>query len=63
MCRASAAALQYPLRHPAVCSVIPGGKSPAEVASNVALLNVEIPDALWLELEREGLLPPPSGLL
>ena len=57
-----AAALQYPLRHPAVSSVIPGGASAREVASNVALMNVTIPDALWADLEAEGLLPPPVGL-
>ena len=56
-----AAALQFPLRHPAVCSVIPGGASEREVASNVALMNVAIPDAFWSELERGGLLPPPVG--
>ena len=58
----AAAALQYPLRHPAVCSVIPGGASAAEVASNTALLNVPIPEAMWDELHHEGLLPPPAGL-
>jgi D-threo-aldose 1-dehydrogenase len=57
-----AAALQYPLRHPAVCSVIPGGASSAEVASNVDLLNVDIPEAMWQDLQREGLLPPPRDL-
>ena len=49
-----AAALQYPLRHPAVCSVIPGGAGAAEVASNVALMNVEVPEAMWAELVGEG---------
>ena len=52
-----AAALQYPLRHPAVSCVIPGAKNEAEVASNVALMNVLIPEGLWAALEGEGLLP------
>ena len=52
-----AAALQYPLRHPAVACVIPGAKNEAEVASNVALMNIPIPEGLWKELENEGLLP------
>ena len=56
----AAAALQYPLRHAAVVSVIPGGASAAEVASNVRLMNVPIPEALWAGLQREGLLPPPA---
>ena len=52
-----AAALQFPLLHPAVASVIPGGKSPDEVRSNVELLNHPIPAKLWTELKAEGLLP------
>ena len=52
-----AAALQFPLLHPAVASVIPGGKSPEEVRSNVELLNHPIPNKLWTELKAEGLLP------
>ena len=52
-----AAALQFPLLLPSVAAVIPGGKSPAEVASNVELMNVPIPKALWLELQSGGLLP------
>ena len=52
-----AAALQFPLGHPAVSCVIPGGKSPAEVRSNVALMNVKIPKAFWDELKDKGLLP------
>ena len=53
-----AAALQFPLGHPAVSCVIPGGKSEAEVRSNVALMNVPIPPALWADLKSAGLLPP-----
>ena len=45
------AALQFPLGHPAVASVIPGMASPAEVADNVARLAVRIPDGLWAALE------------
>ena len=49
-----AAALQYPLRHPAVACVIPGAKSEAELASNVELMNVAIPDQLWRDLQDRG---------
>lgn len=52
-----AAALQYPLRHPAVASVLTGMRSPAEVAENAALIEHSIPDALWKELAAEGLAP------
>jgi len=45
------AALQFPLRHPAVASVIPGMANPAEIADNVARLVVPVPDDLWAALE------------
>lgn len=50
-----AAALQYPLRHPAVAAVIPGARSPEEVAENVAFVSAPIPEALWDELADAGL--------
>jgi len=46
-----AAALQFPLRHPAVASVLTGARSVAELEENAALLDVAIPDALWAALE------------
>jgi D-threo-aldose 1-dehydrogenase len=51
-----AAALQFPLHHPSVVSVIPGGQSPKETASNLAALNVPVPAALWADLKAAGLL-------
>jgi D-threo-aldose 1-dehydrogenase len=50
------AALQFPLLHPAVVSVIPGGQSAAEVESNRAVLQKDIPADLWQDLKAEGLL-------
>jgi D-threo-aldose 1-dehydrogenase len=50
------AAFQFALRHPAVVSVIPGGQGVAEMASNLAALHAEIPDALWAELKASGLM-------
>ncbi|KPL50941.1 pyridoxal 4-dehydrogenase [Prosthecomicrobium hirschii] len=52
------AALRFPLAHPAVVSVIPGGQSAAEVRGNLDILGATIPDALWADLKREGLLAP-----
>jgi D-threo-aldose 1-dehydrogenase len=52
-----AAALQYPLRHPAVASVIPGAKSVAEVTANLELVAAPIPDTLWDELDAAELAP------
>jgi D-threo-aldose 1-dehydrogenase len=40
-------ALHYPLRHPAVASVIPGMANPSEVADSVARMATPVPDALW----------------
>jgi D-threo-aldose 1-dehydrogenase len=52
----AAAALQFPLHHPAVVSVIPGARTQGEVQSNLTLLATAIPDALWRDLKAEGLL-------
>jgi D-threo-aldose 1-dehydrogenase len=50
------AAFQFPLRHPAVVSVIPGGQGVSEMAANVAAATAVIPDALWQDLKARGLM-------
>jgi D-threo-aldose 1-dehydrogenase len=50
------AAFQFPLRHPAVVSVIPGGQSVAEVEANARAAAAVIPAALWADLKAAGLL-------
>ena len=50
------AAFQFPLRHPAVVSVIPGGQAMAEMTSNIQAANAEIPSDIWAELKAEGLM-------
>lgn len=50
------AALRFPLHHPCVVSVIPGGVSPKEVALNAATMDVKLPKALWKDLKAKGLL-------
>ncbi len=52
----AAAALQFPLAHPAVVSVIPGMASPAEVQGNLARFATVVPPALWEELKFQNLL-------
>ena len=47
-----AAALQFPLHHPIVASVIPGGFKPEHVKANIGYMRHEIPDALWAELKQ-----------
>jgi D-threo-aldose 1-dehydrogenase len=51
-----AAALQFPLGHPAVAAVIPGAISPAQVAANIAGVRQKIPTDFWAELKREKLI-------
>jgi D-threo-aldose 1-dehydrogenase len=53
-----AAALQFPLLHSAVVSVIPGARSRQEVNANATHLRHPIPEALWRDLVSEGLLDP-----
>ena len=50
----AAAALQFALGHPAVATALVGARSPAEVAEDMRLLEVEIPAALW-DAIAEGL--------
>ena len=52
----AAAALQFPLGHPSVASVIPGASSPDQQARNVTAFRQPIPAELWAELKHEGLL-------
>lgn len=51
-----AAALQFPLAHPAVASCLSGMRSPAQVAQNVAWFERPIPGELWRALRARGLL-------
>lgn len=51
-----AAALQFPLAHPAVTAVIPGARSAAEVRANLAHLARPIPSDLYQALKVEGLI-------
>jgi D-threo-aldose 1-dehydrogenase len=51
-----AAAIAFPLAHPAVVSVCLGSRSPGQVERNVALYGESIPTDLWSELKEEGLL-------
>ncbi len=54
----AAAALRFPLAHPAVVAVIPGGARPEEVTANLAYFGQSIPPGLWSDLRGAGLLDP-----
>lgn len=52
-----AAALQFPLAHPVVSSVLVGARSPHEIAANARHMAHPIPAAFWGALQAEDLLP------
>jgi D-threo-aldose 1-dehydrogenase len=52
----AAAALQFPLAHPAIASVVTGMRSAIEARANLAHCRARIPSAFWDELKREGLI-------
>lgn len=54
----AAAAIQFPLLHPQVTSVIPGAFNPQQVATNLDYMRLEIAADLWAELKHEGLISP-----
>jgi D-threo-aldose 1-dehydrogenase len=45
-----AAAIQFPLRHPAVTSVLTGCRSVSELNENLSIFQSPIPDELWAEV-------------
>ncbi|HTA07977.1 MAG TPA: aldo/keto reductase [Streptosporangiaceae bacterium] len=49
-----AAAARFPLRHPAVASVLVGARSAAEITDAIQLRNSDIPAALWTALASVG---------
>src|SRR5712671_2240588 len=53
-----AAALQFPLAHPAVAAIIPGPRNVEEFHANARLLRHPVPAALWADLRDAGLLHP-----
>lgn len=52
----AAAALQFPLAHPQVTSVIPGIASVAQLSDTLRLYRTPIPPRFWQDLKSEGLL-------
>jgi D-threo-aldose 1-dehydrogenase len=53
-----AAALAFPLAHPAVLSVCVGARSPEQIERNVELYRSGVPATVWGELQEQGLLRP-----
>jgi D-threo-aldose 1-dehydrogenase len=51
-----AAALQFPLAHPAIRSLVVGMISPTEMDQNLRALHAPIPAAFWADLHDQGLI-------
>jgi D-threo-aldose 1-dehydrogenase len=60
-----AAALQFPLAHPAICNVLTGPRSPQELSEILTWWNTPVPAAFWDALVDKGLVargtPLPNG--
>lgn len=52
-----AAALAFPLGHPAVRTVLVGARTPDEIRDAVARAGERVPDDYWMEARADGLLP------
>jgi D-threo-aldose 1-dehydrogenase len=52
-----AAALQFVLAHPAVATAVPGAQSTDELEQNIAMVQQEIPNAVWSDMRSAGLIP------
>jgi D-threo-aldose 1-dehydrogenase len=57
-----AAALQFPLAHPAVASTIPGLSAPGRVLSTVKQMTENIPKAFWTAMQEAQLLDPDAPI-
>ncbi|MBH64271.1 MAG: pyridoxal 4-dehydrogenase [Alphaproteobacteria bacterium] len=58
----AAAALQFPLAHPVVASVITGSRTPDELTANLAAFRHDIPAEFWAALRDRELIDPRSPL-
>jgi D-threo-aldose 1-dehydrogenase len=50
-----AAAVQFPMRHPAVTSIVTGPRNVSELQTYVDGFDFPIPESVWVELENSGL--------
>ncbi|CAM4092297.1 aldo/keto reductase [Roseateles saccharophilus] len=57
-----AAALNFPLAHPAVVSVLAGMRSPAQVLANAGWMRQPLPGEVWQALRDRGLIHPEAPL-
>ena len=53
-----AAAIQFPLRHPGVATVLSGVANRKELEENIQLFDFDISESVWKGLEEEGFIQP-----
>lgn len=53
----AAAAIQFPLMHPAISSVVVGSRSAERMQQNVDFYNMDIPTQLWATLKDHAIIP------
>src|SRR5690606_25826748 len=58
----AATALQFPLRHPAVASVLLGTAKPESLRRNMALARMDLPKDIYPAFEPHTLVAPELGL-
>ena len=58
----TAAALQFPLAHPSVASVIPGADSASQIEQNLTALSTPVVPDFWHDLRKLGLVHPDAPL-
>jgi D-threo-aldose 1-dehydrogenase len=51
----AAAAIQFPIHHPSVVSVVVGANTPGQAAENCKLFGSPVPDDLWNDLKEQAL--------
>lgn len=54
----AAAAIQFPLAHPAVSGLLTGPLTAEQLRENLSWLETDVPEAVWSELKRDGFLSP-----
>ena len=45
-------AMQFPLRHPTVATVVAGMRNPAQVASDIRFMGADVPESVWPALDE-----------
>lgn len=48
----AAAAIRFPMRHPAVTGVVIGANTPTQLRQNVEWFNTDLPEAIWVDLDK-----------